>query len=259
MRLVRVAVRGLLLLSIVAVAIADFFWRRLLRLTTSPRQRAEWLHRWCRRGLPYLGIHFTTRGVPPEKGLLVANHLSYLDIIILSAITPCVFVAKREIERWPIFGFMSRMAGTIFLDRARRAETRSAQTEMEQRLSESMTVVLFPESTSSDGTSVLPFRSALFQAAINTGAAVSAARISYQVSSGQAGTEVCYWGEMKMVPHVMNLLSKRRVNGHVQFGERAQCFSDRKQAAKKIYEQVLELGETTVIGAVYRLTIAEAE
>lgn len=249
MRFVRIAVRAFLLFSIVALAVGDFFRRRLRHGAASPRQRAEWLHRWCRE-LPRLGIHFTTRGMPPERGLLVANHLSYLDIMILSAITPCVFVAKREIERWPVFGFMSRMAGTIFLDRSRRAETRSAQTEMEQRLSEGLTVVLFPEATSSDGTSVLPFRSALFQAAINNGAAISAARISYQVSSGQAETEVCYWGEMKMVPHVMNLLSKERVNGHVQFGEGAHHFSDRKEAARIMYEQVTGLGTRTVVGAV---------
>src|SRR5262245_50450258 len=106
---IRVAARMLLLFCIVALAIGDFFCRRLLRRLASARQRAEWLHRWCRQGLPSLGIHFTTRGAAPENGLLVANHLSYLDIMVLSAITPCVFVAKREIERWPIFGFMSRM------------------------------------------------------------------------------------------------------------------------------------------------------
>ncbi|MCI0351893.1 MAG: 1-acyl-sn-glycerol-3-phosphate acyltransferase [Acidobacteriales bacterium] len=240
---IRAVARTLLLLWIVALAIGDFFWRRLLRRGGSPRQRAEWLHHWCRKGLPYLGIHFTTRGGPPQNGLLVANHLSYLDIMILSAITPCVFVAKREIERWPIFGFMSRMAGTIFLDRARRAETRSAQGEMERRLSEGLTVVLFPEATSSDGTSVLPFRSALFQAVINAGAAISAARISYQVSSGRPETDVCFWGEMKMVPHVMKLLSKGRVTSHVRFAEGTHRFADRKQAARTMYEQVLQLVE----------------
>lgn len=246
---IRVVARTLVLFWMMALAIGDFCWRRLLRRGASPRQRADWLHRWCRKGLPYLGIYFTTAGTPPQNGLLVANHLSYLDIMILSAIIPCVFVAKREIERWPIFGFMSRMAGTIFLDRERRAETRFAQEEMERRLSEGLTVVLFPEATSSDGTSVLPFRPALFQAAINTGAAISAARIRYQVSSGRAETDVCYWGEMEMVPHVTKLLSKERITGHVQFRERAQHFTDRKHAAQKMYEQVLELGENTVVRA----------
>jgi 1-acyl-sn-glycerol-3-phosphate acyltransferase len=241
---IRVVVRTIVLLSTVAQALLDFLWLRLRRGSEpSPRQRAEWLHRWCRKGLPRLGIYFTTRGAPPAHGLLVANHLSYLDIMILSAISPCVFVAKREIERWPVFGLMSRMAGTIFLDRARRAETRWAQGEMQNRLSEGLTVVLFPEATSSDGTTVLPFRSALFEAAIGAQAEISAARISYAVSDGRPETDACYWGEMKMVPHAIKLLSKARVTGHVQFGERGHHFSNRKEAAQKMYEEVLQLAE----------------
>jgi 1-acyl-sn-glycerol-3-phosphate acyltransferase len=247
---IRVVARTFLLLWIVALAVGDFLWRRVLGRGASASQRAKWLHRWCHKGLPYLGIHFTTGGAPPENGLLVANHLSYLDIMILSAITPCVFVAKREIERWPIFGFMSQMAGTIFLDRERRAETRFAQGEMERHLSEGLTVVLFPEATSSDGSSVLPFRSALFQAAVNTDVPISAARISYQVSSGRPQTDVCFWGEMKMVPHVIKLLSKKRVTGHIQFGEQAHHFTDRKEAARKLYEEVLELAGNRLVSSV---------
>src|SRR5262249_35663617 len=138
---------------------------------------------------------------------------------------------------------LSRMAGTIFLDRARRAETRPAQDQMQRRLSEGLTVVLFPEGTSTDGTTVLPFRSSLFEAAVVAGAGISAARISYQLSEGRPESDVFFWGEMKMVQHVIKLLSKKHITGHVRFGERARHFADRKQAARAMYEEVLELGE----------------
>src|ERR671937_2601033 len=105
MRPIRIVARTLILLWTVAQAVLDFLWRRLRSgKKISARERAEWLHYWCRKGLPRLNIHFSTEGEPPAKGLLVANHLSYLDIIILSAITPCVFVSKREVGSWPIFG-----------------------------------------------------------------------------------------------------------------------------------------------------------
>jgi 1-acyl-sn-glycerol-3-phosphate acyltransferase len=252
MSFIRIVIRTLRLLWTIAEALLDFLWLRWRSASDiSARQRAEWLHRWCRKGLPRLAFHFTTQGEPPSNGLLVANHLSYLDIIILSAITPCVFVSKREVERWPIFGFMSRMAGTIFVDRARRAETRPAQNEMQRRLSEGLTVVLFPEATSSDGTTVLPFRSALFEAAIGTAAGISAAHISYQVADGHPETDVCYWGEMTFVPHVAKLFSKGQVTAEVRFGERTHHFTDRKEAARKMYEEVVQLaGKTTLVTAV---------
>src|SRR5262249_3032469 len=102
MSFVRVVVRAPVFLWTVAQAVLDFVWLHLrFGNNLSARQRAEWLHHWCRKGLPRINIRFTTHGTPPPNGLMVANHLSYLDIIILSAIAPCVFVAKREIESWP--------------------------------------------------------------------------------------------------------------------------------------------------------------
>src|SRR5205823_282949 len=81
--------------------------------------RTEWLHRWCRFACRVLGIRVTTHGAMPRSGLLVCNHLSYLDIIVLSSIRPCIFVAKRDVAGWPLFGWLAQAAGTIFVDRQR--------------------------------------------------------------------------------------------------------------------------------------------
>src|SRR5439155_12102417 len=88
--------------------------------------RTEWLHRWCRFACRVLGIRVTTHGAMPRSGLLVCNHLSYLDIIVLSSIRPCIFVAKRDVAGWPLFGWLAHAAGTIFVDRERRFSSRKA-------------------------------------------------------------------------------------------------------------------------------------
>jgi lyso-ornithine lipid O-acyltransferase len=250
MALIRTASRLLALFWTVTQAVLDFL-RLRLRGDVSPGERAEWLHRWCKKGLPRFGIDVVPNGAPPASGLLVANHLSYLDILVFSALAPCVFVSKHEVAGWPVFGWMSHMAGTIFVDRTRRTQALATQDEIEARLRAGLLVVLFPEATSSDGSTVLPFRSSLFQAAIAASAGISAAHISYHASDGEPETDVCYWGEMTLAPHVVKLFSIERVTAHVRFGERAQHFRDRKEAARSMYEEVSQLaGENRLARAV---------
>jgi lyso-ornithine lipid O-acyltransferase len=242
MTLVRIAFRTLLLFWTVFQALFDFLRLHLQSPSNVPaRHRAEWLHRWCKKGLPRLGIEISREGLPPASGLLVSNHLSYLDILVFSAISPCVFVSKHEVAGWPLFGWMSHMAGTIFVDRSRRSQTAAAQDEIETRLAARLLVVLFPEATSSNGSTVLPFRSPLFEAAISAGAGISAAHISYAASSGRLETDVCYWGEMTLAPHVLKLFSIKRVTAHVCFGERAEHFTNRKEAARDMHDEVMHL------------------
>jgi 1-acyl-sn-glycerol-3-phosphate acyltransferase len=127
------------------------------------RMRAEWLHRWCKRYQWLLAIHPTTEGELPAAGLLVCNHLSYLDIIVLGAAMRCVFVSKRRCRTWPIFGLCAQLAGTIFVDRERKGEVDSVAAQMEEVLRDGLLLVLFPEGTSSDGRQVLPFKTPLFE------------------------------------------------------------------------------------------------
>ena len=97
------------------------YWLTRLRGPLTLAQRAHWLHRACRRVSRALAIHATVEGCPPSRGLVVANHLSYLDIVILSAVMPCFFVSKSEVDRWPYFGRAARSGGTIFINRSSRA------------------------------------------------------------------------------------------------------------------------------------------
>src|ERR1051326_7886310 len=155
--------------------------------------RANWLHRWCRFACWVLGLRLTIKGSMPKSGLLVCNHLSYLDIIALASLRRCIFVAKRDVYDWPLFGWLARAAGTIFVRRDSRAAAVSGLAQIQTAIDSGLLVVLFPEGTSSDGATVLPFKSSLLQAAVAARCPIAAAGIDYQLEEGSVADEVCYW------------------------------------------------------------------
>jgi len=208
-------------------------------LTTA--ERAEWLHQWAGTLLRRLRIPVHVEGLIPGPGLIVSNHLSYLDILAISTTMPAVFVSKAEVKHWPVFGKLCDIAGTVYVDRTRKSGTREANEGIRQALDAGMRVVIFPEGTSSDGTGVLPFYPSLFEPAVACGAPITAACIEYAIEKGSVGQDIAYWGEMTFFPHLLKLLSKRGMSAMVRFGERARKFEDRKVAAKEMREAVLHL------------------
>jgi 1-acyl-sn-glycerol-3-phosphate acyltransferase len=221
----------------VEVAVTIPFFAPARRL----RARAEWLHRWSCFAARVVGIHQTTRGSPPDSGLLVCNHLSYLDIIVLSSIRPCVFVAKRDIAAWPLFGWLTRAAGAIFVDRERRLDAGDVVVQMKEAIQAGVLVVLFPEGTSSDGATVLPFKPSLLEPAAQLECEITAARISYSLPQGSVADEICYWGDMTLVPHLLNVFTKPQINAQVAFAPYEVNVPDRKQIAHELHGAVLAL------------------
>jgi 1-acyl-sn-glycerol-3-phosphate acyltransferase len=233
-RLIR---RSGVLLGGAAAALLHFAALCIRRRGIPPlRERARWLHEWCAWAVPKLGIRL--RAAREARGLYVANHLSYLDILVLSALSPAVFVAKREVRGWPVFGLMARLAGTIFLERGRLRELPRAIRHMEAALAAGVPVVLFPEGTTTDGSSVLAFRSALFQPAVNLQAPITPAALSYSLEEGDAAREVCWWGEMTLLPHLVALLGKRRIHAAAEFCSAPHVWRNRKLAAILTREQI---------------------
>jgi lyso-ornithine lipid O-acyltransferase len=205
--------------------------------------RALWLQTTARRLLKVFGIELHVAGMAPGSGLLVSNHLSYLDILILGAISPAVFVAKHELRSWPILGPLMGMAGTIFVDRSRKHSVGGICTRIAQTSRESL-VVLFPEGTSSGGESVLPFRSALLAPAAGGACRLTAAWLRYELEDGNAAEDVCYWKDMTFGPHLLNLLSKRQVKAWARLKPVTNC-TDRKQLAVALRQEVLALRDIT--------------
>jgi 1-acyl-sn-glycerol-3-phosphate acyltransferase len=204
--------------------------------------RAGWLQGHARRVLRVFNVRLDVQGEIIPRGFLVANHLGYLDILVLAAVTPCVFVAKRDVRGWPVFGWFARMAGTIFVDRDRRSDAARTVAEMRNIGRQGVTVVLFPEGTSSDGQTVLPFKSSLL-APLVEGGDCGVAHLRYTLTDGCAAAEVCYWRDMTLVPHLFNLLSKSAVQASLRGARVTTPLRDRKLLASQLHAAVLKLSE----------------
>jgi lyso-ornithine lipid O-acyltransferase len=222
------------------------FIENVIRIPLLPRAkrlhaRAAWLHRWSCFACRVVGIRVTKRGSMPRSGLLVCNHLTYLDVIVLSSIGPCVFVAKRDIVAWPLFGWLARAAGTIFVDREHRLSSSAVVDLVRDAIAGGLVVVLFPEGTSSDGSTVLPFKSALLESAVQLRCPVAAAAIGYGLDQGSVAEEVCYWRDMTFGPHLLNLFFKREIRSNCSFSIPKIRGGDRKQIARELHGEVMSI------------------
>jgi 1-acyl-sn-glycerol-3-phosphate acyltransferase len=212
-----------------------------VRQTKRVHARVAWLHHWSRFACRVLGIRVTTRRSMPSSGLLVSNHLSYIDIIGLSSIRPCVFVAKRDVASWPLFGWLAHAAGTIFVDRERRLSSQKAVNVIGDAIAGGSVVVIFPEGTSSDGSTVLPFKSALLESAVQLRCPIAAASIDYHLDDGSVADEVCYWRDMTLVPHLLNLFFKREIRASYSFSPAKIRVGSRKQIARELRDQIMSM------------------
>jgi 1-acyl-sn-glycerol-3-phosphate acyltransferase len=226
----------------VLVILVNYFFTAAFVPPKSKRlARAAWLSRSSRRHLKIFGYSADVAGPMPKNGLLVSNHLSYLDVLAISATTPAVFVSKAEVRRWPLFGWLAALGGTVFIERERRTHVGEVNREIESALAEGVLVVFFPEGTSSDGKDILPFRASLLAPAVRGGYEFSTAWLHYELPGGDAGNEVCYWGDHSFLPHLINLLGKKSVRATLRFGTFHRTTDDRKELAKQLREAVLAL------------------
>ena len=241
-KFVRLALRSVWLCGQLLFITADFAWLALRHGGSPPlRARTVWLQRSSRRVLRLLEAEIECAGPCPRDGLLVSNHLSYLDILVLTSLTPAVFVSKSEVRSWPVFGWFARMAGTLFLHRARRTDVVRISEEIATALRGGHLVVLFPEGTSSDGRQVLPFRSSLLEPVNGQQRPLSVVCISYAVAGGSAENDVCYWGDMTFFPHLVKLLTKEKIRARVRFRKVEHRADNRKELARQLHAEVVRL------------------
>ncbi len=186
---------------------------------------AEHLPHWYHRALArLLGIEINVHGPRPGKGpaFVIANHVSWLDIIVLSSVAPVSFVAKQEISRWPFFGTLARLQRTVFVDRDRRHSTGTERDTISDRLKEGGMIALFPEGTSGDGRSVLPFRSSYFGAVHDPEIPVVPVTLAYTKSWGLPLTprelpRYAWYGDMDLPPHLWNAIAEGPLSVEVIF------------------------------------------
>jgi 1-acyl-sn-glycerol-3-phosphate acyltransferase len=235
---------------------------QLLFLRTGSRYARtfpNWYHRQVCR---LVGIRLHIDGsVARERGvLLISNHVSWLDITVLSAVAPVSFVAKQEVASWPFVKWLAKLQRSVFVDRTRRSEVTDKANEILSRLEAGDHVVLFAEGTSSDGNSVVPFKTPLFAAVKPTrggdplGADLCAQTLAltYTKLHGlplcRRGRPVVAWyGDMDLASHAWRLLGLGPLDAHIRIGPPVPLddFADRKELARyaedKVRKDVCEL------------------
>ena len=165
----------------------------------------------CRGGLILVGLQFKTRGAPmQQKGAVVANHSSWLDIFTLNASQRVYFVAKSEIAGWPGIGWLARATGTVFIRRDRR-DAAAQKAVFEDRLRAGHKLLFFPEGTSSDGLRILPFKSTLFAAFfehdLRDFTHIQPATLTYRAPKGAPADFYGWWGDTDLLAHILQILS----------------------------------------------------
>lgn len=227
------------------------------RLRTSG-DGARWVHRWCPRILACMGVEISLRGPVPgataasgeQFEAIVTNHLSYLDILLLSSAMPSVFVAKDEVSRWPFIGWLTTQSGVVYVYRGGRRETYPlVNARMARAFRSGVPVVFFPEGTTTDGTEVLPFRRGLFHSVLRDGVAVRTAAIRYELVDGHGSVaeDVCWCGDAALLPHLYRLLGFERVNATVTFGATARG-GDRFELSEDARRSVTEVAGHAIEG-----------
>jgi 1-acyl-sn-glycerol-3-phosphate acyltransferase len=223
----------------------------VVKRPTTREQRADWLHRFCARGMRVMGIEISVEGVFPERGAVISNHVSYLDIVVFATLHPCVFVSKEEVRRWPVVGWMTTMSGTVYVARGHGGSAMRARKEMQAALDAGLPVVFFPEGTTSNGSQLLKFHSGLLSQVIAGGAPVTAAYVNYSFAEDNGhgvsvADDVRYWGDRNMLAHIFKFLGLRGVRAKVRFAEQPIAFSSnglhRKMAAVEARSAVAALG-----------------
>lgn len=180
--------------------------------------------RWARLGAHSLGITVDAAGpVPPAGALVVANHQGYADVVTIGGLFPTVFAARHDMRRWPMFGMLASAGGTVFINReVKRAGARGVR-QVSFALGGGGTVVAFPEGTSTDGRGLLPFRTGIFQAAVEAAAPVVPAAIVYlalgdEPIDDESRSVVGWFQGEPFLGHLLRLAAAPQVRAEVRFG-----------------------------------------
>jgi 1-acyl-sn-glycerol-3-phosphate acyltransferase len=213
----------LVLLSLVFLCVGliiSIFPAKCYRL----RAATTYMSIWARWACAILGLRIRKTG--PDRiapgSFVVANHCSYLDILVLGSLFPAAFVAKKEVESWFLIGPLARLAGTVFVNRTSRMKTIPAMEEIENRLSSCISVILFPEGTTNNGMDMLAFKSSFFKIPVEGNHPVLPVSLIYSHINGKPVSEeardcIAWHGAMGLLPHLWNMLGMKKIDVRVHF------------------------------------------
>ena len=236
--------------AIIAYIITSFPGYLLLRGKTRLKYCSRVTTFYTRLGLKILGVNVSVvnkEGIPIERNvMLVSNHLSYLDILIIASQQPTLFITSVEVKHTFFLGLMSTLGGSLFVERRSVSGVRKDINKIAGLLADGFTICFFPEATSTDGSEVLPFKSSFFEAAKKTGIAVIPLCIRYPYidkrPSDQSNLDyVCFYGDMTFFPHFIKLMPLKLIEAELIVTDRIipRKYS-RKEIAEVSFNRVLE-------------------
>lgn len=214
----------------------------------SLQRRNQAIIRWASKLLSILHIHLELRGNAPANNgsgcIIVANHISWLDIFLIHTVCPARFVAKSEIRDWPVVGWLCAKTGTLFIERTQRRHTAKINQTMRDVVTSGGTVGLFPEGTTSRGDRLKKLHSSLFQAAVETDVSLAPVAIRYTDEKGQRSEAPAYVDETTLLQSLAQILAMPRLHAVMHF-------SPPIRTAGKTRRELAREAERTLTGLLY--------
>ncbi|MDK2124025.1 lysophospholipid acyltransferase family protein [Parachitinimonas caeni] len=230
-----------------------FRWR-------SQASRAASIQRWSRRLVNVLGVKVKVSGTVPEtlpaNTVLVANHVSWLDIFVMNSVTVSRFVAKAEVRRWPVIGWLCDRTGTLFVVREKRTDTHRVNQQIAEALRNGDCIAIFPEGGTTDGLDVKPFNASLLQPAVEAQAQVAPVALRYFDASGSRTLAAAYINDMSLVESIRSMLRHKQLVVELHFPEGVSASGlSRRELAKQTEERIRPVVRSE--GAIPSLLLAD--
>ena len=223
------------ILQIIVHVLKGCFILLLLFPWLKAEQRHRSIRHWCKQLLGIFNMRLSVIGVEhlmDDHYLMAANHISWIDIHVINAFKPHYFVAKSEVASWPIFGWMAKQLGTLFIERGKSNSIRNMVQEIASQLNQKA-ICIFPEGTSTDGKHVAPFKSNLFEAAIVANAPVYTLAIQYfDMRTGNKTTAPAFIGEMGLLDSIWNLICSPPICAQISISAKLPALKERKALAE---------------------------
>ena len=211
----------------------------VLILISTKRQQEKIIQFWCKRLLSIFEIKVEVQGLNnllfnQKHYLMVANHISWMDIIVIQSIKPSIFVAKSDVASWPLFGWVAQMTGTIFIKREKVSDIKKALKKMKRRLIK-RSVCIFPEGTSTNGRYLLPFKSNLFQSSIDTNKSILPLCLRYK-QKGIYSDKPAFVDDMSLVDSIIKIKNENEISVEVDVLQPIRPRGNRKELAVYVQE-----------------------
>jgi 1-acyl-sn-glycerol-3-phosphate acyltransferase len=203
----------------------------------SSAQRGEMIADWSRGMLRLLNVTVRVSGQPAQRGpmLVVINHISWLDILVMLAAQPVRFVSKSEVKHWPIIGWLATNVGTLYIERTKRRDALRVVHETAEALQSGKLIAIFPEGTTSDGKQLLPFHANLLQAAISASSPVQPVALRFLEANGELSMTPVYIGDDTLVASIWRMLCAEPVTAQLDFLEPvASSGTERRELAERL-------------------------